>query len=91
VISPGEPAFTQLLGINNGAQLPAILATVVSNNGFTLTLPSTYAPENFSGSVQTQVVGINGGGETVGFWIDGVGVQDGSPTSAAPSLASTIL
>jgi hypothetical protein len=46
-----------------GAQLPA--------------LPSIYIPENFFGSVRTQVVGINGSGETAGFWIDGAGVQHG--------------
>lgn len=33
--------------------------------------------ENFPGSAQTQVVGINNSGETVGFFIDTMGVQHG--------------
>ncbi len=79
VVSPGDPAFTQLLGINNAGTIAGYFGdgTVVPNNGFTLVLPSTYIPENFPGSAQTQVVGINDGGETVGFWIDGAGVQHG--------------
>jgi probable HAF family extracellular repeat protein len=79
VVNPGDPAFTQLLGINDSATIAGYFGdgTVIPNNGFTLTLPSTFTPENFPGSVQTQVVGINNGGETVGFWIDGAGVQHG--------------
>jgi hypothetical protein len=79
VVSPGDPAFTQLLGINNAGTIAGYFGdgTVVPNNGFTLVLPSTYTPENFPDSAQTQVVGINDGGETVGFWIDGAGVQHG--------------
>ncbi|HEY1469930.1 MAG TPA: PEP-CTERM sorting domain-containing protein [Candidatus Acidoferrum sp.] len=79
VVSPGDPAFTQLLGINDSATIAGYFGdgTIVPNNGFTLTLPSTFTPENFPGSLQTQVVGINGGGETVGFWIDASGVQHG--------------
>src|SRR5271165_2898857 len=79
VQSPGDPAFTQLLGINSSGTIAGYFGdgTVIPNNGFTLTLPNTYVPENFPGSVQTQVVGINNNGETVGFYIDSMGVQHG--------------
>jgi hypothetical protein len=79
VISPGDPAFTQLLGINNSQTIAGYFGdgTIVPNNGFTLVLPNSFTPENFPGGVQTQVVGINGPGETVGFYIDSAGVQHG--------------
>jgi hypothetical protein len=79
VINPGDVAFTQLLGINNASRIAGYFGdgTVVPNNGFTLILPNNFTPENFPGSVQTQVVGINNPGETVGFWIDGNGVNHG--------------
>lgn len=79
VISPGDPNFTQLLGINNSSTIAGYFGdgTVVPNNGFTLVLPNSYTPENFPGSVQTQVVGINNTGETVGFYIDTANVQHG--------------
>jgi hypothetical protein len=42
VISPGDPTFTQLLGIKNGGTITIYFGdgTVVPNNGFTLTLPT---------------------------------------------------
>jgi hypothetical protein len=36
-------------------------------------LPVTFQPENFPGSAQTQVTGLNNSGTTVGFWADAVG------------------
>jgi len=79
VMSPGDPAFTQLLGINNAGTIAGYFGdgSVVPNSGFTLVLPNTYTPENFPGSTQTQVVGINNTGETVGFWTDSGGVTHG--------------
>jgi len=80
VTNPGDPNFTQLLGINNAATIAGYFGdgVVVANNGFTLTLPSTFTPQNFTpGAVQTQVVGINNKGETVGFYIDAAGVNHG--------------
>jgi hypothetical protein len=81
VINPGDPNFTQLLGINNSSTIAGYFGdgSVVPNNGFTLVLPSTFTPENATslGAVQTQVVGINNTGETVGFYIDGTGVNHG--------------
>ena len=34
---------------------------------------ANFTNENFPGSVQTQVTGINNTGTTVGFWANGVG------------------
>ena len=36
-----------------------------------------FTNENFPGASQTQVVGINNNGDTVGFWVDGKGANDG--------------
>ncbi|HEY4932689.1 MAG TPA: PEP-CTERM sorting domain-containing protein [Terriglobales bacterium] len=72
VVSPGDPAFTQLLGINNSSTIAGYFGdgTVVANNGFTLVLPNTYTPENFPGAAQTQVIGINNTGWNDGFYVD---------------------
>lgn len=79
VISPGDPAFTQLLGINNAGAIAGYFGdgSIVANNGFTLALPNNFTAENFPGSTQTQVVGINNAGETVGFYVDAGGVTHG--------------
>src|SRR5260370_3314505 len=81
VVDPADVAFTQLLGINNASKIAGFFGdgAVVPNNGFTVMLASNFRPENFPGSVQTQVVGINNPGETVGFWIDANGVNHGFP------------
>jgi probable HAF family extracellular repeat protein len=72
VASPGDPAFTQLLGINNSSTIAGYFGdgTMIPNNGFTLTLPSSFTPENFPTAVQTQVIGINNTGWTDGFYVD---------------------
>jgi hypothetical protein len=72
VISPGDPAFTQLLGINNSSTIAGYYGdgTVVPNNGFTLVLPNSYTPENVPAAAQTQVIGINNTGWTDGFYTD---------------------
>jgi hypothetical protein len=79
VASPGDPAFTQLLGINNSSTIAGYFGdgTVVPNNGFTLVLPSSYTAENFPASAQTQVIGINNTGWTDGFYVDGAGTTHG--------------
>src|SRR6266436_4101388 len=80
VINPGDPAFDQLLGINNAGTIAGYFGdgTLVPNNGFTTAPPyTTFTPENFPGAVQTQVVGISNTGETVGFFIDITGVNHG--------------
>lgn len=85
VADPGDPAFTQLLGINNSQTIAGYFGdgSIVPNNGFRLALPNTFTPENFPGSVQTQVVGINSAGDTVGFFIDAAGVTHGFSRSSA--------
>jgi uncharacterized membrane protein len=80
VINPGDPAFDQLLGINNAGTIAGYYGdgTLVLNNGFTTVPPYTaFTAENFPGAVQTQVVGISNTGETVGFYIDSAGVNHG--------------
>jgi len=76
----GDPAFNQLLGINNAGTIGGYFGdgVMLPNKGYTLAPPygsANYTNENFPGSVQTQVVGINSNSSptTVGFWIDGNG------------------
>ncbi len=74
----GDPAFNQLLGINNSGTIAGYFGdgVVLPNQGYTLAPPygaANYTNENFPSSVQTQVVGINNGGTTVGFYVDGAG------------------
>ncbi|MBV9391622.1 MAG: hypothetical protein JOY96_07000, partial [Verrucomicrobia bacterium] len=73
----GDPAFNQLLGINNDSTIAGYFGdgTVQPNKGYTVVPPydqASFTNENFPGSAQTQVVGINNGSTpiTVGFWID---------------------
>ena len=71
-----DPTFNQLLGINDSGIIAGYfgIGTKQSpNKGYTLANPygqSNYTNENFPGSVQTQVTGINNAGNTVGFWVD---------------------
>lgn len=74
--NPADPTFNQLLGINNTGTIAGYFGSGSAshpNKGYTLTPPASYTNENFPGSVQTQVVGINSNASptTVGFWIDG--------------------
>jgi hypothetical protein len=74
--NPADPTFNQLLGVNNTTTISGYFGVgsdMHPNQGYTLVPPSTYTNENFPGSVQTQVVGINSNGTptTVGFWVDG--------------------
>ena len=75
--NPGDPAFNQLLGINNAGTIAGYFGDgfSVPNNGYTFVPPSTYTAEIFPGSVQTQVIGVNGltPPTTVGFWADAAG------------------
>lgn len=72
----GDVTFNQLLGINNLGQIAGYFgsgAQGAPNKGYLLTrsgLQRIYGSENFPGSVQTQVTGINDRGVTVGFWSD---------------------
>jgi hypothetical protein len=72
IINPADPTFNQLLGINNSDVIAGYSGSGVPghpNQGYkTTTAGTTFIPENFPGSVQTQVVGINNHGATVGFY-----------------------
>jgi len=69
-----DVTFNQLLGINNRGEIAGYLGSGAAgqpNKGYRLYPPYTqrdYASENFPGSVQTQVTGLNDSGDTVGFW-----------------------
>ena len=75
-----DPAFNQLLGVNNSGVIAGYFGdgAVNPNKGYTLAPPYTqasYTNENFPGSSQTQVTGLNNGSApvTAGFWVDGTG------------------
>src|ERR1039458_1137509 len=82
VINPGDPTFNQELGINNAGTIAGYFGsgapigtpppfTLTPNQGYTVGSPYTsFTSENFPGSGQTQVIGINNGGVTVGFYAD---------------------
>jgi hypothetical protein len=73
---PTDPTFTQLLGINNAGTIVGFHGAVTAQ-GFVLTLPNTFTPQNFPGAVQTMVVGINGAGSTAGIYMDAGGTTHG--------------
>jgi len=84
VASPHDPTFTQLLGINDHRAIAGydgsgqtVNGTLRPNKGFTLTLPSTFTPENYPDSAQTQVIGIDNAGDTAGCYVDQAGVTHG--------------
>jgi hypothetical protein len=77
-----DPTFNQLLGINDEGLITGYFGSGAAdhpNKGYLL-LPNhtAYVNENFPGSVQTQVTGLNNRGVTVGFWSNsnmGVGMD----------------
>lgn len=68
--------FNQLLGINNEGIIAGYFGSGAQgqpNKGYLLSpryRQHDYLNENFPGSVQTQVTGLNDNGITVGFWSD---------------------
>ncbi len=74
-----DPTFNQLLGINNSGLIAGYFGSGAKdhpNKGYTLSHPygqGNYHNENFPGSAQTQVTGLNNEGVTVGFWVDAKG------------------
>ncbi len=82
--SPHDPTFTQLLGINDHQLIAGydgsgqtVDGKLHPNKGFTLMLPSTFTPENYPMSAQTQVIGVNNRGDNDGFYIDQAGATHG--------------
>ena len=71
---PADLTFNQLLGINNRRVIAGYFGSGAAghpNKGFRLRRTGagyTIDNENFPGSVQTQVTGLNDDGTTVGFW-----------------------
>ena len=62
--------FNQLLGINDNGLVAGYFGSGAQghpNMGYLLD-GTSYTEENFPGSVQTQVTGLNNNGVTVGFW-----------------------
>jgi hypothetical protein len=85
VINPGDPTFNQELSINDSGTIAGYFGsgnpnatpppfTLTPNQGYTTSSPySAFTSENFPGSGQTQVTGINNSGLTVGFYADSNG------------------
>ena len=71
-----DVTFNQLLGINRSGVIAGYFgsgAQGTPNKGYLLVKPdgqNDYLNENFPGSVQTQITGLNDRGVTVGFWSD---------------------
>ncbi len=79
-----DPTFNQLLGINGNHVIVGYFGSGADaqhpNKGYVLKPPygqGNYTNENFPGSAQTQVVGINNIGDTAGFWVTGNGTNHG--------------
>jgi probable HAF family extracellular repeat protein len=74
-----DPTFNQLLGINSQNVIAGYFGSGAPghpNKGYLLKPPygqSDYVNENFPGSQQTQVTGLNNLGDTVGFWANKAG------------------
>ena len=78
-----DPTFNQLLGINSHNVIAGYFGSGVAghpNKGYLLNPPysqGNYANENFPGSAQTQVTGIDNLGNTSGFWVTANGTNHG--------------
>ena len=72
-----DPTFNQLLGINSSGEIAGYFGSGAAghpNQGYLVVNATTkrhtghFVSENFPGSAQTQVTGLNANGVTVGFW-----------------------
>jgi hypothetical protein len=78
-----DPTFNQLLGINVHNVIAGYFGSGAAghpNKGYLLSPPygqGSYASENFPGSAQTQVTGIDDKGNTSGFWVTAGGTNHG--------------
>ena len=78
-----DPTFNQLLGINSHNVIAGyfgIGSKTHPNKGYLLHPPygqGNYVNENFPGSAQTQVTGIDNKGNTSGFWVNAKGTNRG--------------
>jgi hypothetical protein len=75
--------FNQLLGINNSGLTAGYFGSGAAghpNKGYTVGLGTgqgEFRSENFPGSAQTQVTGLDNHGLSVGFWVDSKGANHG--------------
>lgn len=75
-----DPTFNQLLGINDHGVIAGYFGSGQAghpNKGYLLLPGGNYRNENFPGSEQTQVTGLNNTGVTVGFWANQKGDNTG--------------
>ena len=78
-----DPTFNQLLGINVHNVISGYFGSGAvghPNKGYLLNPPygqGNYVNENFPGSAQTQVTGIDDKGNTSGFWVNAKGTNRG--------------
>ena len=83
IIDNHDPTFNQALGINNSGTVAGYFGsgqTGHPNRGYVVRKPYSqgdFRPENFPGSAQTQVTGINNRADTVGFWVGRGGANHG--------------
>ncbi len=82
IVNTNDVTFNQELGINSAGTIAGYFGSGMAghpNKGYTTVPPYTsFTNENFPGSVQTQVTGLNNIGTTVGFWSNsnlGVGMD----------------
>lgn len=84
IINNNDVTFNQELGINSSGEIAGYFGSGAAghpNKGYTVVPPygqANFTNENFPGSVQTQVTGLNNAGVTVGFWSNsnnGVGMD----------------
>ena len=71
--NPADLTFNQLLGINNSGLIAGYYGSSV-NQGYLVSPPygaANFTSQNYPGSAQTQVTGLNNIGTTVGFYADG--------------------
>ena len=70
--NPRDLTFNQLLGVNDQGEIAGYFGSGAQghpNKGYVIPASSgAFINENFPGSVQTQVTGLNNRGITVGFW-----------------------
>jgi hypothetical protein len=97
-----DPQFNQALGINDKHVIAGYAGDLGTDNkpnkGWVVTPPyaqGNFKNENVPNSAQTQVVGINNRGQTVGFWVDAHGhnfgfLKRGSLFTTVPGTAQLL-
>lgn len=68
---PADPTFNNLMGVNNKGLIAGFYGSGAAghpNEGYLLTLPSTFTSERFPGAAQTQLTGLNDKGAEVGYF-----------------------